>query len=783
MIMNESVDENEFIKVIDALAKYWSLITVGILFLAIIIVLLFVLQNRRYVRTSISRMNTNINTKKYIRSIYVEIGDTNERLRYFSCRKMRRKLKNRFAFLFRDNLGKVLKKRINILSVLGRPVFLKRAIAKALLIFHKDKNKTNIESYAKTFGQYHIEDLLKRFSYYNQLYDKNAILIKGNAGSGKTNLICNYVDYLNKRKAHFIYVNAKDVNGSLEEYFCNSFFNKNFPNKIKTVSLYLHWLILRLFRKKIFIIIEAINEKDDYYFENEVINFVKKYNHNPFKIVISTREEHFNKSFESSLVRELGEEYEKIVSTITIASPREEDYEFDFVYSKYCDAFNFKGTISSQTRNIISKSFFVLRLFFESYKDKSIHVGINGPEDIFNAYIKSLDDDNHTSSIILEKMCKIMRKNKNYEYVYYKDLFDKNITHDSIDKLINESALVYKYISSQKNKMLEESEALFIVYDEFRDFLLARLILNHSKSIIKDLSTIIKSKSTVSEGVTKYIYNYYRSRSNFKWCRDIVSISGFESLMVNSGGRAYNRITLIANYFVDNVDIPTDRELLFFDSSYHYDADALWETVLHNLPNRLEMLRKMVDYSMTNIGGMIDCAIRNKGQKSYYQWILDECKGANINDRAIIDYFSDLYDNADEDYNSGYDSYSSPLINRVSFDYIVFDNNKKLSVNVLLKRLSISKHSYYGDKIKAIVLYLYSPSWSLHKEYTCFYKHEFTNYQNYLAQVMKVYLDYDLIGTTNLYCKYIFSYNNGAVSAFLSNKEIAKVLVGVKESL
>lgn len=215
-----------FDSLVDFFNRYYQ-ITITFASIVFVLILLFAV-SRSTNSNSKRRMSMNINNKKYKPSVYVEAGDAADNLRYYSYYKMKCKANFRLNKLLNDNMGRMIKKHSHIYFYHSLNIFFNTKIRKIKKLKNKSSSELSNSLFVAIHGgnYYFMEQEINNLKYKHDLFRKRIVIIKGNAGTGKTNLICNYTHSLFKKHKHVIYINAKDVNSSFKDYFYRSFYKQ-----------------------------------------------------------------------------------------------------------------------------------------------------------------------------------------------------------------------------------------------------------------------------------------------------------------------------------------------------------------------------------------------------------------------------------------------------------------------------------------------------------------------------------------------------------------------------
>ena len=85
-------------------------------------------------------------------------------------------------------------------------------------------------------------------------------VLTGSAGNGKTNLLCSISELIIRTKQSVVFINSRDVESDLLEYYFNALKVPELLLKNKSIYLWLENRLLEVQRKYQYIIIDAINE-------------------------------------------------------------------------------------------------------------------------------------------------------------------------------------------------------------------------------------------------------------------------------------------------------------------------------------------------------------------------------------------------------------------------------------------------------------------------------------------------------------------------------------------
>lgn len=764
---------------VDFFNRYYQLFIVALTIIAFIILLF--LATRISNRVSKRRMERNKNNLKYMPSVYVEMGDAADNLRHFSYKKMQKKANFKLNMLLNDDLGKAIKKYSGIPFWYKFNCFFNHKINRIQKL--KKTGRKEVDNYLDTIiygsASYFFDEKVKNLNYKHSLFNKRIIIVKGNAGTGKTNLICNYTSSLFKRYKHVIYINAKDVEGSFHDYFYGSFYGGSNVSKIKLIAIKVNLLLKFIFNKKLFVIIEGLNENENPNFSKELLEFISKHNSRVYKYVISTREEHFSRIFNNEIKEYFDSKILKYLDYIDLVSPSFNNHDIEYAFRKYANAYDFSGSITDNTKRIIGRNFFMIRLFFETYKGRKEQVDIKSIHALFDAYLHHLSSVIDNMDSLLDKMCELMVKHNKYDYVLMKELratVDKKTIYDSI----SENIILNLYIGYQDQDPFSlNEECISFLFDEFRDYLLTRYLIKNTKNPVGHLETIISNNYSCSEGVARYLYMYYREARNIPKIEEIFAIPNVGRVNeIKKDGRPGTMLHFITNYLIDSETMPFDYELRIIDEALHYEnAKAfLWHTI-EKMPDDDSLLIRLLNYIDSEPNGFFAKELESIKSETTLKDIKQHLSVIGYKNARILDIIDNCIQDCEDNKESKFDSYDGGCFEIVNHDYIVFYKKKQISFKEFLEPFGVIKETYFYKKIKNAYMLLYGCSWSLKKEFRSYYMKEFSSYNDYLVSVNKI--PTKMIEKCILYdghIKYLCSFNGNSMSALFRIIEIENIL-------
>ena len=569
---NIQAQESLLEKIIDYISnfkEYFDLIKfvfIGILFLIAIIVLF---NYKKRVNTKSKKEYTkNEKNGKFISDLYVELGNSNEKLRYmYNSYFWTWRIRKEFYKLLHTNLGKMMAKRTNIkvynyLTKKGLYKSLKKCQSFLENCRKFELNDERNFMYYLSHNSFYLKDDIERLLDNMKLSNTNVCFLLGKAGSGKTNLLTNFAKkIINNYSKTCVYIDSKDVeDNNVERKFLSYFDSSLILTENNNVLISLLLFIKKIFKVKIVVIIEAINENSNLDFYKNLCRFINKYHKNKnIKIIISSRTEFYNIKFKKIFDEYLEEDVKYEI--ISIETSKLSNNILEKMFDKYSKYFKFNGSVSPNVRYLLYDSPILMRIFFECYKNSNDMICDIDKSKLFSEYIANLTEKYPNLKKILKEITNYMINNDRFDYI---DINKIAIDFNNIENLIYENVLLTKSIIENEGKINEEKiETIAITYDEIRDYLISNQLIEMSKyskiDIIKYIDKMIEYKFPIVEGVIKNLYCYYKNENN-KICKHIINIDTLKNY--NFGNR-----DMFTNAHLDFI-FSSKQELLDFELKY-----------------------------------------------------------------------------------------------------------------------------------------------------------------------------------------------------------------------
>lgn len=551
----------------DTIQNLWWLVILIFTIFALIVSLFSI--RRKANKFTNKQIEHLIKDGKYIPGIFVELNESKEVLRYFIySKRWKKRLVRNFNFVYDNAYGDILRKAYNDPDVcykLSSKTSLEKIekATKAAFDLHNNFSRSNVEfkpDYKESqvlfeILHYPYTDTLGYVGQCSTAANRKYFILTGSAGNGKTNLLCSISELLIKLKEAIIFLNARDIEGDVLSFlFCEL----NLPEiykKYKNIYLYLVNLLLTIQNKHLFIIVDAINENDGDGFGSRITKFINEIaKYSRVKVIVSCRNEYYKERFRECLVENVdipAFEFDLKEQHYTLAAIN----QIIRAYSKF---FNYGGNIALTVRNMLSKQLLLLRIFFEVNKDSNVDVFTIRKHEIYAQYIEVVKQNSGEYIVrVLDAVTDFMIENENYDEISISDLEKVGITSDLIKRAVESSILLSKKLISHEGTIAKnENEVLYFVFDEMRDYYLARRIILgnisadnvNGEAVLEKLKQLRAIGASCEEGVIHYCYMFFRTD-------EVVEKLGQTETMCNS--------------ILDLYRIPEDRESKSYWHMHH----------------------------------------------------------------------------------------------------------------------------------------------------------------------------------------------------------------------
>ena len=379
------------------------------------------------------------------------------------------------------------------------------------------------------FNSYSYEKDLKTVNNIIKVSNSKLIILRSTAGNGKTNLLCNITDLLLKLGKRVIFINAKDIDCSLDEYI-----NKRI--NMYSILKNKHWLCTLFFRFfKTFLVIDAINENDNPEFAKQLFEFIENFSTSRIKILISARQELFEQRYSSFIERLSLEPYFLDINNQYITNRIQ-----DSIIERYSREFSVTINNNFQKQKLFDSSLPFLRIFFEVNENKIVNDISLYHYKLYINYLAKLKSkytnfESETEKII-DLLSEYMINNHKFDYVPMDFILQTINNKKLIISLCDDNMLTCRKEILNQNSIAETSlEVIYFPFDELRDFCLARYLVyqyitdqdhndkNKELLITNFLDSLSKNHNSPLEGILHYLYLHFKDNNNETICKMLLA--------------------------------------------------------------------------------------------------------------------------------------------------------------------------------------------------------------------------------------------------------------------
>lgn len=619
--VESSSDVGQFAQKVSGISEFsgtiqnlWWIIVVVITTLCYIgTFFLFSTRTSQYTRKQISKL---IENGKYIPGLFIELNETKEVLRYFvHKRAWKKRLIRDFNIVYSNEYGKILKSaRIQWPGTFHLKKFSSFHRIQANINFALELHKKIERRKVQFKSGYEESQPLFEILHYpysetlNLLYKccraatQRYIILTGSAGNGKTNLLCSICELLLCYHEPVIFLNSRDISGNICEFLFSELEIPEFFLKHQKLFWNVINCLFWIRRKYLYIVIDAINENDRKDFEKDIAKLCTKLlKYKRINILVSCRNEYYKQRFRKPLVEQVDATPFELDLKEQLYTP----HAIERTFKVYRDFFNYTGEVSLSVKEILTQQLLLLRMFFEVFKDSSENVSSIRKHEVFAKYISSVQNFTDTDvTTILNALADFMITNAQYDYVEIENLLNSNIDVSGLQKILDGSVLISKRIVSHEGTIASnEQEVIYFVFDDLRDYYLARrLLLGHiskntvnGESILERIIELKECKSSCAEGVIHYAYCFFRtdeiviqSGLSEELCKKILNIyhipdrSEKSHYWYRNNEREFQnlglRIIMTSELPIENFEVEFIRECL--RKAPYEDAAVLFETMV-----------------------------------------------------------------------------------------------------------------------------------------------------------------------------------------------------------
>lgn len=542
-IISVCTELKDVIDGIGAVQTAWGLIVACALIIAFVFCV-FTFTNRvnKSTKAQVQRFQRE---GKYLPATYIELNDSTEYLRYFIFSyRWKHRIIRQYNHLFHGYEGKRLKKLLGPIAKYRLSYFTSISELNDTLSLMHDKldsvRKERRELYEK-YGQVvwaianntynHVYAIEKMQDLCVMMQQKNVVLV-GSAGNGKTSLLCRMSEVAIANKMPGLLVNSRDIKEDCTEYI-----TKKIPilPKLKNMTrLYLRLISLVLFfqRKYFYIFVDAINENDREVFTNSISTLLETFSkYSRIRVLLTCRREYFDSRYKPLF--SAGEEEPYIFNLQEAEYDERATMKMIKAYMKH---FNVRGPFSFETQEKLKNSLFLTRIFFEvnSNRDECMLEFRNA--EIYKLYFEKIASENKGVNLnaIVNSIARYMFAEFQFDKIPIEELHLSSDDLDSLRNLLDNNLIISRSVHAGTGITEHEEEYVYFVFDELRDFCLARYLLTldeHNSSseytaFFSNVTKLFEQRLSPVEGMVKYAYHHFRMTARDDLCDKLLKAFG-----------------------------------------------------------------------------------------------------------------------------------------------------------------------------------------------------------------------------------------------------------------
>ena len=497
---------------------------------------------RKRVNSATSRqIQIFIKAKKYIPELFTELNDNLDNLRYFVfSNRWKRRIISKYNRQFKNAQGK------EIAHVLSNDILTERlpkgtnieklmeaiTARKAFLETIRKDRQENYQKYGDKFFFirtyiYPIPEELDHMYEQCELIKNNAIIMVGSAGNGKTTLLCRLSELITNNKMPCLLINSRDIEGDCYDYIVSRIVPAWLASKHR-IYLTVVSALLFLTNKYLFVAIDAINENDTNEFSSSIGNAVSLLSkHKRIKVVCSCRSEYFDARYKKY--------FEKCDSDPYIFRLDQVQYDErakEKMMAQYRQYYGVNVPLSMNVRDRLMHSLLLMRLFFEVNKGRSGENLELCDAEIYKSYFEKVVQDLEPFDFRnkVDEIAKIMVSEMQFKEVKITDLKLSTEDYKRFRNLLDDNLVISRTVLTGKGITEDNVEYVYFVFDELRDFCIARYILRKDEAngnakysdFFSLADKLYDRKSSPLEGVLKYAYYHFRKAQNTELCKKIL---------------------------------------------------------------------------------------------------------------------------------------------------------------------------------------------------------------------------------------------------------------------
>ena len=632
MILNSDVTQSTIqtatnvIDYIGSVQTVWEVVSV--LLLAGLLVWIVLTFRKRINNITQKQINLFMTEGKYIPQLYIEVSSSMEYLRFFTHgKKWKKRIVNSYNLTFKGYDGKKIVKILKPKSKTRLSRYQRIDKIRNTMINISSELESVKNHKTHTYEEIGDTSFALRSLTYGRLYSLNQcillcdlikaknLIVVGSAGNGKTNLLCRLSQMLIDSKIPCLLVNAKEINTNCTDYIKNQLPLGKCLRNHSDLFLRLMNFVLKVRRRSLFIIIDAINENDREIFVESIGRLLDDFsNFSCIQIILSCRSEYFDSRYMQYFKDCKSRPYKLRLDEISYNDRAKE--KLLSVYSEY---YNVHTVLPLYVKEKLLCSLLLMRIFFEVNEGQ----GKNNLElrnaEIYKMYIDMVSSKASGLDLydIMNKISKLMVESFSFDNVKITDLYLSSRDLDCFRNCLDNNLIISRKLIKGNGITERNYEVIYFVFDELRDFCLSRYLLvnseenddNSYKFALDFIDKLFKEKLSPLEGILKYTYYYLKKELNDSICELLLKKYGFSDARnfyncrnYLSHKRLFNNMGL-SLIFADFYDV-RPFELDYITKYIIENPAAFWNIFRIHLQNELTLnnpsIELVFDILLTN---------------------------------------------------------------------------------------------------------------------------------------------------------------------------------------
>lgn len=535
------------------------------------------------------QINKNKQIKKYIPDIYVEEQYYKEMVRYFADPALfvQKALYELLRYDWSVINAELLRKKLPVIDFRSYEKITKsisfyddikglcHSLEEAIAIIEKAEKNSEEVFYINQYSQnraifnntikWYLKDRLDTLKMISIKY----LLLKKEAGQGKTNFLCDFTENFLLNKGYgILYFNASHFSDNPIDYIIrfltiNGEYELSYSKKVLEAEY-------DKTKRPFLIVIDGLNENTHFgNFCNTMKTFLEKCEEFSFiKVLMSTRSEFYDERF-GELSTGL---YQNKFSLIYM---RNNDKKFNsrifWGYLKFFDIDIMESTLTNITYKKLTKDILLLRYFCEvnEHKKNLIMYDVfiyelfkKYTDEKCSKYSKVKDGvDPDVLRLLIDKIILQMINYNEYTSITIKE-FTKDETQLLNDLLENE--VIFKGESYTQNGIVPKPiVTIGFTFDEYRDHCITNYIItNYDEVAILDfMHKIEQEKSPICEGVQKYLFYLAHTQYKAELKAIVEKMAVYEKLY-------WQHIWSIDEHYIDHSDLSIIENQIFCNTDH-----------------------------------------------------------------------------------------------------------------------------------------------------------------------------------------------------------------------